>query len=264
MSSLLDLQRAMSAGILDGAPPASLLSLVRADAIPADGRVRVYRNNTFISLTEALKATFPVVLRLVGDGFFQFAADAFIRHNPPTSPRVALYGAAFADFLSAFDPARHLPYLPDVARLEWAINESYHAVDASMLDPRAIAAVPIARYADLMFIPHPSCRLIASPYPIEAIWRANRPDRDGAASLDAPSSHLLVHRYDLDVRLAEIGRAGHAFLAAIVAGSFLGRAYEDAARIDPDFELASALSGHLARGIFTTFVNPLQSHGDGS
>ena len=130
--------------------------------------------------------------------------------------RGALYGAGFADFLSAFDPARHLPYLPDVARLEWAINESYHAVDAKILDPQLIAAVPIARYADLMFILHPSCRLVASPYPIEGIWRANQPDRDGAASLDAPGSHLLVHRHDLDVGLAEIGRAAAALNAGWV------------------------------------------------
>jgi hypothetical protein len=264
MPSLRDLQRAMSAGILDGAPPAALLSLVRAEALPADGRLRIYRNNTFISLTEALKASFPVVLRLVGDGFFQFAADAFIRANPPTSPRIALYGAAFADFLSAFEPARRLPYLPDVARLEWAINESFHAVDAHILDPKAIAAIPVARYADLIFVMHPSCRLIASPYPIEHIWRANQPDRDGAASLDERASHLLVHRHELDVRFIEVGRAGHAFLAAIGAGRFLGQAYEEAALVDPDFELVSVLSGHMARGTFTTFLDLLEADGDES
>ena len=132
MLALPELQRAFAAAILAD-ETATLSPLVRADGIAPERRIQVYRNNSLITLAEALKATFPVVCRLVDERFFDYAARAFIRAHPPRQPRLADYGEEFADFLAGFEPARSLPYLPDVARLEWAINLAYHAADREAL-----------------------------------------------------------------------------------------------------------------------------------
>ena len=58
----------------------------------------------------------------------------FVREQPPRSPLLAIYGDEFADFIAAFEPARELPYLADVARLEAARTRAYHAADATPLD----------------------------------------------------------------------------------------------------------------------------------
>src|SRR5215471_6617276 len=121
MLPLRDLQDAMTVSVLRSAD-APLAALVRADGIAFDGRLKVYRNNTFSSLTAALKDSFPVVCQLVDERFFGYAAQEYIRTHPPRAPRLAEYGEDFADFLAGFEPARRLPYLSDVARLEWAIN----------------------------------------------------------------------------------------------------------------------------------------------
>jgi hypothetical protein len=251
MLPLRELQAAVGAGIFGDAPEA-LRDMVREDGLAVDRRLQVYRNNSFISLTEVLKATFPVVCRLVGEPFFRYAADAFIRACPPRAPRLSEYGGAFADFLAGFAPAQRLAYLPDMARLEWAINEAYFADDAPALDPARIAALPQERYGALGFVLHPSCRLVASAYPVNHIWQAHQPDGDLDTPIDlaAGGCQLLVQRRGLDVRMTALDAAGHAFLAALNGGRSLQAAYE-AAAIDSAFDLVGALATHLSRGTFS-------------
>ena len=162
MLPLRDLQGAMAASVLQSAD-ALLAPIVRADGIAFDGRLQVYRNNTFGSLTAALKDSFPVVCQLVDERFFGYAAQEYIRANPPHAPRLAEYGGDFAEFLDGFEPVRHLAYLPDVARLEWAVNAAYHAADTPTLDPARIAAMRagLARVADALGPPGASARAAA-------------------------------------------------------------------------------------------------------
>ncbi|MGH6959563.1 MAG: HvfC/BufC family peptide modification chaperone, partial [Dongiaceae bacterium] len=195
---------------------------------------------------------------LVDERFFSYAADAFIRDRPPRAPCLSEYGAEFADFLAAFPATQSLKYLPDVARLEWAINEAYFAPDAPALDPVRIAAVPQDRYAGLIFVAHPSCRLIASAYPVDRIWQAHQPGGDIESGIDpaAGGCRLLVHRQGIDVRMMALDAAGFAFAAAILARRPLQQAYEAAAAIDEAFNLTGALSTHLTRGTFSESGDP--------
>jgi hypothetical protein len=252
MLPLRELQAAVGAGILGDAPEA-LRGLVREDGLAFDRRLQVYRNNNFISLTEVLKATFPVVCRLVGEPFFRYAADAFIHACPPRAPCLSEYGGDFADFLAGFAPAQRLAYLADVARLEWAINEAYFAEDAPALDPARIAALPQEQYGALGFRLHPSCRLVASANPVDRIWQAHQPDGDLDAPIDLANAgcQLLVQRRGIDVQMTALDRAGHAFLMALNEGRSLQAAHETAVAIDDAFDLVATLAAHLARGTFT-------------
>lgn len=251
MSSLRELQAAIADTVLHGTA-GRLPTLIRADGLGADRRLQVYRNNTFGSLTAALKDTFPVVCRLVDERFFAYAAHEYIRARPPAAPRLAEYGGDFADFLARFEPVGHLRYLPDVARLEWAVNAAYHAADAPRLDPARIAALPQERYAALRFVAHPSCRLFASALPVDRIWQAHQPGGDLEAPIDLASGgcRLLIDRNDGDIRFLALDAAGFGFLQALFAGSALQDAYETAAAASAAFDLIAALGTHLARGTF--------------
>lgn len=253
MQSLRDLQAAMAASVLRGAD-APLAATVRADGIGFERRLQVYRNNSFSSLTAALKETFSVVCQLVDERFFAYAAQSFIREHPPLAPRLSEYGAEFAEFLAAFEPARHLTYLPDVARLEWTVNCAYHAADAAKLDPLRIAALPQDRYATLAFVAHPSCQLLVSEFPVDRIWQAHQPGGNLESGIDPSSGgcRLLIDRQDDEVRFLSLDAAGFVFLQALFAGGALQEAYEQAAGV-AEFDLIAALSQHLARGTFSDF-----------
>jgi hypothetical protein len=257
MLPLRDLQGAMAASVLQGAD-APLAPIVRADGIAVDGRLQVYRNNTFSSLTAVLKDTFPVVCRLVDERFFGYAAQEYIRTCPPRAPRLAEYGGDLAEFLAGFEPVRHLAYLPDVARLEWAVNAAYHAADAATLDPARIAAIPQDRYPQVTFVAHASVQLFVSGFPVDRIWQAHQPggDLDTRIDLSSGDCRLLIDRHDQDIRFLALDAAGFALAKALCAGAPLQAAYEEAAAIDGVFDLIGALSTHLARGTFADFVDP--------
>lgn len=257
MPPLRELQGAMAASVLQGVD-APLAPVVRAAGIAFEGRLQVYRNNTFSSLTAALKDSFPVVCQLVDERFFGYAVQEYIRRHPPQAPRLAEYGGDFADFLSCFEPVGHLVYLPDVARLEWAVNAAFHAADAPTLDPARIAAVPQDRYPLLRFVAHPSVQLFASPYPVDRIWQAHQPDGDLDTKIDLATGgcRLLIDRRDQDIRFLSLDAAGLALAEALCEGYALQEAYEKAAAVDDALDLIAVLSTHLARGTFTAFVDP--------
>lgn len=173
MFSLHELQTRFREAIASGNPD-PLAGLVRADGIDPARRVQIYRNNTFISLTEALAATYPVVCRLVDRRFFDFAATGYIAKNLPDRPCLFEYGGSFGNFLAAFPPAAELPYLPDVARLEWALNQVRNAPLREPLAPQALNAAAQSHGAALVLHFDPALRYVASDWAVDAIWRANQ------------------------------------------------------------------------------------------
>ena len=214
---------------------------------PAGKRFDVYRNNVAVSLTEALEAAFPVVQKLVGEAFFKAMAGVFLRAHPPASPLMMHYGAEFPGFLAGFEPARGLPYLPDVARLEQALRASYHAADATPVAPDALAAIAPERLETLRFGFAPALRLIQSDYPIVGIWRAN-----SEASAPKPGTGpecALITRPGFDPRVNAVAPPAAPILAALLEGATLGAALEQAG---DGFDLAALLGLLLTEGAVTS------------
>jgi hypothetical protein len=118
MTALAELQRRFRAALLEG-DESGIERDVRHDGLSAAKRLQIYRNNARLLLTEALKANFPATCRIADERFFAYAAAEFIRRHPPRQPRLAEYGSELPDFLAGFAPAAGLPWLADLARLEW-------------------------------------------------------------------------------------------------------------------------------------------------
>jgi len=239
-------QAAFAAALLDPARPvpAGLLNPVRGGG--AGRRFDIYRNNVAVGLCEALAQAFPAVRRLVGEAFFAAMAGVFVRAVPPSSPVLPLYGGDFPDFLAGFAPVAHLGYLPDVARLELALRQSYHAADAAPLARAGWAAVSpgeLAR-ARLRFLP--AVRLLRSDWPVLSVWRATL--RDAPAPVmrrpgEVLAEDVLVVRPGFDPEpLAPPGGSGPV-LAALLAGDAFGDALDAAG---PGFDLTAFLAFLIA------------------
>jgi hypothetical protein len=238
MPTLLEFQQAFRTALLGGGPAIADLDIA-PDGLAIEDRLDIYRTNFFASLERALAATFPAVRRLVDVRFFAFAADSFIRALPPHRPCLAEYGAAFADFLARFEPCRNLCYLPDLARLEWRINEAAHADDAAPLTPDALAAVALGAADRLVFTLHPSYRLLASPFPIDRIWRANHGDDETETAIDLSQgdTRLEIWRQGGEALLRALDPAGFSFRAGLAAGRTLAAATDASLAVDQDFDL---------------------------
>ncbi len=255
MPSLADIQDRFAGALL--APDAALPEAVRGRSGEAPvRRFNVYRNNVAVSLTDALEATFPAVLSLVGRTFFRTAGREFVHTSPPRSPVLIDYGAGFPDFLDTFAPAQSVPYLGDVARLEWAWNRAYHAREAAPAAIDVLGAIAPEKTGGTTFTFHPSARLLRSRFPVVSLWAANTErGRHEDVDLDRAEDALVV-RPDADVVVRLLPAGGLDFIAALAQGATLAAAAEVAAGEVPGFDLSTHLGGLFESGIVVAVREP--------
>jgi len=238
-------------------PARFVAALLGADTPPppelrgaaANGRFEIYRNNVAAGLVRALATRFPATERLVGGAFFAAMAEAFIRRHPPRSPLLMTYGEAFPVFLHGYAPAKDLPYLPDVARLEVARGQAYHAADADALPPAAFAAVSVEKIGDLRLRLHPSVIVLRSAHPVFAIWSAQQQAAPPLLVSPWRAEDTLVHRSGESVAVEPLAPGEAAFLLALQNGESLADAAVTAMEEAQGFSAEGALTRIVLSGL---------------
>ena len=241
-------QTQFRAGLLDPTIPAPT-GLVNPDGAQVAKRFDVYRNNVAVSLTDALRATFPVIHKLVGDEFFHAMAGVYLRQHPPTSPMLMLYGDKMPQFLRRFGPAKTLPYLSDIAWVEDLMRHAYHAADATPIDAAALAKLTPDKLMTTRFAFAPATYALTSDYPIYSIYLAN-------TTTDAPNpvmqpEAMLITRPKFDPQQTLISPAMASCITSLIAGKSLGVAMTTAG---DDLDLGATLGLLLAQGCITALT----------
>jgi len=256
MPSLLELQTEFARALV-ARDERSLMTewIVAGRGLAPDERIGVYRNNVFSNYRAVLREVYPVVLALVDEPFFKGAADAYVSTYPSRSGNLNDFGGELGDFLAGWPPARQLPYLPDVARLEWAVEHAFHAAEAPLLDLTTLAAVAQEVLPGLHFALHPASRIVRSPYPILRIWQVNQPDFNGdrSANLDAGGDTVLVIRRGATVELERLSPGELELLQALAADLTLAQAHARALEADPALDLTELLRHHVLDGTLVAF-----------
>jgi len=252
MPTLHEIQDLFREALL-GEPEPKLVDLVERDGLDPRARLAVYRHHVFITLTATLEAAFPVVCKLVDRRFFAYVADAFIRQHPPVDPCLDEYGSAFPGFLGAFEPCAGLPYLPDVARLEWAIHLAAQAPDVAPLDRALLASLAPAEMARLRFMRRPGLAYLVSAWPVDRIWRAHQSESGPMPDLGVGGACLEICPSGEGVLLRPLEPAVLTFRKALFSGTTLGEALEEAARRDPDLDVAGLIRAFLDDNLFSSF-----------
>ncbi|MEM7723704.1 MAG: DNA-binding domain-containing protein [Pseudomonadota bacterium] len=213
---------------------------------PAAKRFDVYRNNVAVSLTEALETGFPTVRKLVGDDFFKAMAGVFLRAHPPDDPRLQIYGGKLPGFLSRFEHVQHLPYLPDIARLDLGMRQSYHAADTHPLD---VTDLPPLEVMDLRPRLAPATLILQSRFPIHGIWRFNQePDAPKPA---ARAEDVIITRPQFDPAPHLLPKGGHTFARHLKGKLTLGEAMTTTLGIEADTDVAALLRLFLSTSALT-------------
>lgn len=249
MPALRDLQREFAAYLVTGEARA-LTGDVAAARVTAAQCLNIHRNNVSITLREALAAVYPVVQQLVGEAFFADVARNYLRDHPCRSGNLHDFGNALPSALAADARLAELPYLADVAALEWAYHEVFHGARADPVDPARLQQWRSDQFAELYFVLHPGVRLLSSEHPIVTIWEAHQ----GAPlvheiDLGIGAEHVLLTRPRLSVQLHRLVRADYAFLASLLDGATLEWATEAAVACDGEFDLQSRLTTFVTSGL---------------
>ncbi len=246
MLALADTQDAFAEALLD--PERAVPTVLVAEGTGRSRGFDVYRNNRMSALVDALAATYPAVQRLVGETFFRGAARVYVQHEPPTSPILHRYGAGFGDFLDRFPPADAVPYLGDVARLEWSRLRSHHAPDAKPLPIQALASIPAQATPMVRLDLHPSLELHRSRWPVGSLRAALSGPRNDVEVDMTQSEDLAVLRPALEVQVRVLPDGGYAFVRALGEGATIERAARRGAAASEQFDLITQLQGLFTLG----------------
>ncbi len=206
-----------------------------------------------VSLIDNLASTFPVCQKLVGEEFFRALAREYAFNFPPSSPLMIYYGDQFSQFLGNLKPAQQVPFLADIADIEYKLIKSYHAADGQMFDAQTIAQVPQKELdrAKLKF--HPSFFWSTSRFPAHTIHsRAQTGETLENVDFEQPQI-TLVCRPEWEVKTAAANPAHKAGLTALVAGFSLSTAVDIGQKSNPSFDLQDLLTNLLALGAIERF-----------
>ncbi|MEF2552561.1 DNA-binding domain-containing protein [Aurantimonas sp. A2-1-M11] len=217
-------------------------------------RFAVYRNNVHVGLVKALETAFPVVRRLVGEAFFRIMARAFVAAVKPASPVMLTYGHGFPDFVAGFAPAGGLPYLADIARLEVALSQAYHAAEATTLGRSDVAGLDPSRLAVTATALHPATNLVRSPHPVGTIWSNHQVEPLGPVTCWA-SEAVLVTRPEAAVRSTVLPPRDVPFVTSLMEGESLADAAGAAFAADAAFDFGGALIALVELGAVTGFCD---------
>jgi uncharacterized protein (UPF0276 family) len=218
----------------------------------AEGRVdrlALYRGNLTAGWERALGEAYPVLRQLVGEEFFAGLARAYGKTHPSQDPDLAAFGAHFAAFLEGFAPAAPYPYLPDVARLEWAVHRAHAAPDLAPAGSTALAGLTPEALDAARFTLHPSVALLHSNWAVVALWRAHQPGGPALpARADQPCDALVLRR-GWQVEVVEIGPAEAAALGKLAEGNTFGAALEAALETRAPLDLGAMLQNWFRLGL---------------
>jgi hypothetical protein len=218
-------------------------------------RYNVYRNNVTVSLIDALAAIFPATQRITGVEFFRTMARFHVRATPPTSPLLFEYGRDFPNFVERYEYARSLPWLADVARIERAWLDVYHAADADAVKPQALASIPPEHLSGAVFVSHPAAKIICSDFAAVSVFAANRSETTLDAIETVAPEDALITRPGLEVFVRRLPPGGAVFLARLISGETLGQSASAAFEASTLFDLPANIAGMIEAGVFTAIVN---------
>jgi hypothetical protein len=219
VSELAALQRGFGAAIASLDEAREVAPVFRGSRQAALERLAVYRGNVVGACTKALAGAYPIVAKIVGESFFEGMAREYLRRFPSTSGDLNEFGDSLAQFVAHFAHTQDLPYLPDVARMEWLLA--------------------------------PACALLTSRWPLARIWEVHQDDYQGEFSvdLDAGPEQILVYRPRFRVLVGAISAGGYRFLERLRAGAPPAAALDAALVAEPGFDLGAALAAWVEAGV---------------
>lgn len=203
MQSLHDLQSQFVHDLIHNSEDI-FLYIRSSEKLSAKEHLAIYQSSIFGAKQKVLNEIYTVCNKLVGEEFFIAMINEYIPTTISRAPDIADYGADFSDFIADFQPAKSLPYLADVARLEWAWHRIFYARPLQEIDFQKLAECYQNSGDKIIFSLPLDSFLIFSPYPIHQIWEVNQNSYTGDQTVLLPVNekfYYLVWRKESEMRI---------------------------------------------------------------
>ena len=203
----------------------------------------MHRNTVLLAIGNALRLSYVAVDRLVGEEFFDRMAIEYARSAPRTAPQLDEYGAGFAAYIEGFPGTESLPYLSELARLDWQIG----ALGRLRCDSKAGARVEFEGGVQLQFVS--PMRTLLARFAVDQLRSAilsENLEALRAITLEPAEHHHVLWRSEAGVNVRSVSAASARFIEAALAGADGAEALEAAAAVNARAEeVASALAREI-------------------
>lgn len=251
MLSLYELQKQFTDNLRNNS--SEILNFVLNNSLQ---NIEIYQSSTFGALQKVLKEIYPVCLKLVGEEFFIAMIEDFIIANPSLSPDIGEYGKSLPDYIANFEPAEHLPYLADVAKLEWAWHQIYDAADNTLIDFDKLSSCYASEGENIQFTLSHNSTLLFSSFPIHRIWEINQDDyaeNETVTLQDNQQFYYFIWRNELEMRIDLLTQAEWQMLSWSQAGYTLGDIAERIETLNYEIDFSEILVKATQCGWFCGF-----------
>jgi hypothetical protein len=163
-----------------------------------EDRLTIYAEAYFARISDSLAEDFSSVKRLVGEeGFLQLVSD-YLKEYPSRFENLAEVGYAFSNFLSLHEVSEFIPYIADLANLEWLLIESFYAPDGELLNWETVREISPETWKNARFNLNPSVRLMHSSWSVDRFWSKEE------NQIQKQSRKIMIFRKEGNVAVSSI------------------------------------------------------------
>jgi len=204
--SLVELQRAMTLQILGDGAPFPFDDWIRVpDGADLKTRFAIHRDGYPARIASSLVEAFPAVANILGDGSLANLTDRFIRNGGPSERNLNFIGRNLPAFLASDSLTLELPFLPDLAALEWAVFECFHQAPGGDFDPSTVEDFSADDWARARIVFRPGTAVVGSEWPIRELWNTRDLDRSEIdVDLSGRPERVLVYHVGFAVETRAI------------------------------------------------------------
>ena len=203
-------------------------------------RLQAYSNNYQGGLTSFLRITYPQVFAHLGAQYFDFICRGYIVENPMIKSAIDEYGYTFSKYLDEQILIRkemeELAFLPDIARVDWAVQSSYYALSRPKFDFDCFAQLNIEQQQNVHLLLAPDIYLIGSHWPLEQLWQYHKSTKE-LRDIEHKNykNWIIVERAEVTVNVKSISPLFADYLSRIKQGATLAELVELDHELLPQF-----------------------------
>lgn len=188
-------------------------------------RMDVYNGGYLSRLVEVLETDFDALKYALGDDTWLELARAYVYAHPSQHPNLNHFGAHVADFIAARQDLEQRAFLRDLARLQWAVVQSFDAPEFEPLDLQKLGELTQEQWAGAVLRTNPSVRVTHFDFPVhrylQDFYDGKRP------SIPEPvETRVLTYRKDGRTWRVRLPDPIAAILEALIAGEPFGVAVQ--------------------------------------
>jgi hypothetical protein len=207
-------------------------------------RLAVYTDGYPARMHEALREAFPALAHIVGARTFAEFVDRYCAAVDIPATNLNSIGEMLPEFLCNDIAAHELPFLPDLARLEWLVQQAFHATHAVPIDPAAMHPPAGRGWEDVCLDFQPGLGVVRSAWPVLDLWQArDTPRGEIDINLTGRPQNVVVWRDGFEVRCDAVSDAEATVLHSLRNGMTLGQAI---ARIESEIVDPASVAGWFA------------------